>query len=57
MDAGSYSAFFKVGPNDAKPNHVPGRGQIKRGQRATNPRNYAGFLEMLAPQIGQVKRD
>lgn len=34
MNDGGRSAFFKVGPNDAKPKHEPGRGQIKNGQRA-----------------------
>lgn len=57
MGAARCSAFHKVGPNDAKPNHEPGRGQIKSWKRATNPRNQAGFHWMLAAWIGQVKRD
>lgn len=34
MNVGGRSAFHKVGPNDAEPKHAPGRGQIKKRQRA-----------------------
>jgi hypothetical protein len=28
MEAVGRSSFLKVGPNDSKPNHEPGRGQL-----------------------------
>ncbi len=43
MNVAGRSSCHKVGPNDSKPNHEPGRGQIKTDQRATTLRNHAVF--------------
>lgn len=37
MEAAGCSSFFKVGPNDAKPNHEPGRGQMENPEKSAQP--------------------
>jgi hypothetical protein len=57
MNAGGRSALFKVGPNDAGPNHELCRGQIDN-DKERKPAELRGLLmiSILGPRVGTVKR-
>lgn len=52
METAGHSSFHKVGPNDSKPNHEPGRGQgcafAKERQPIENTMDSGGDRNQMA---------
>ncbi len=57
MDEVGRSAWLKVGPNDARPKHEPGRGQVTHRWQRANPAEVREDLMILilGNQAGGVK--